>query len=241
MNLDARELNDLAGFFGRRFPESSAPELARRAGVVLPASGGWLTLLSEAARQGRLPRLVAAAQKLCPGDPAVDALKDIVDGLARRPRIGVALGAAAALLLAVGVLALWPRAPAVDAVATTPEAPVETLAVAAAPEPALAQTLAVAAPEAPATRSSGLCPGEIGAVVGYYYAGHASPGTLGAVVTLAGGARVRSDYPDVHNRFDAAAPVTCVLPPGTRLRLDAAPLAVPGQAFWVPVLAGSIL
>jgi len=99
-----------------------------------------------------------------------------------------------------------------------------------------------AAPEAaPAPRASGLCPGEIGAIVGYYYAGHAAPGAVGAVVTLSGGARVRSDYPDIHNHFNAAAAVQCVLPPGTRLRLDAAPVAVPGQAFWVPVVAGSIL
>ena len=53
--------------------------------------------------------------------------------------------------------------------------------------------------------------------------------------------RVRLDYPDAHNQFNARAPVTCHLIPGDRVRLTDAPIHVPGDAYWVPLTDGDLL
>lgn len=255
MELDARELHDLAGFFGRRFPESSARSLAEAAGVSLPASAGWTTLVTEAARNKRLPQLVAAAKRARPEDPAMDALGEIVGRSRVLSQASVAALAVAAVL-GLAVLA-WPSgdqtlatpAPAepVELASAVPEAPapVELLTATVAPEPR-PEAAPVLAPERsapdPAARAavSGPCGGEEGSVVGYFYAGGAAPGAPGELITLRQGARVRADYPGVHNRHNAAAAVRCVLPPGSTLRLDAAPIRVPGEAVWVPLVAGSV-
>ncbi len=256
MQLDAHELHDLAGFFGRRFPASSAQELADAAGVPLPPSAGWTTLVTEAARQQRLPQLVAAAKRARPGDAGVAALEQIVRPARRLPRTAMVAAALAALLL-VGAALAWPEAPpaapepAVASVSATPAIdpapaaaalPVETPPAPAPVETPQAAVLQTAPEAAPATTSAtGTCAGEAGAVVGYFHAGSQSPGAQGQTITLSRGARVRADYPDVHNRHNASAPVRCVLPPGSRVRLDAAPITVPGRAVWVPLVAGSVL
>lgn len=257
MELDARELQDLAGFFGRRFPERSAADMAAAAGVRLAPSAGWTSLVAEAARADRLPQLAAAARAARPGDPRMEELGRILGPSRRIPRAAMALAALGLVALAGFAVAPSGAGPGVAApaeahaaAASVAEAPAPEVAPAAASEAAPAPE---AAPEAPASApssaglvsapstSSGLCRGAAGSVVGYYYAGSAAPGALGETVTLTGGARVRADYPDRHNRFNASAEVRCVLPPGSRLRLDAAPVAVPGAAYWVPVVAGSVL
>ena len=108
-----------------------------------------------------------------------------------------------------------------------PEAP------AASPSPALSV--------ASAATVTGACRGAAGGVIGYFHAGSTSPGHQGQTITLARGARVRADYPDRHSNFNANAPIRCVLPPGSTVRLDAEPITVPGQAVWVPLVAGSVL
>ncbi len=249
MNLDARELQDLAGFFSRRLPEHSARELAERAGVPLSDHGGFTALITEAARLQRLPQVVDAARRARPDDPAFARLGEIVGRPRRLPVTALALGLVALGL--IGAATLWPEQapvaspePVAAVAAPSPEAPP------AQPSPALPSPVEPApvtpteapvstAPSPEAAVSSGPCPGTTGEILGYFYAGSAAPGRLGETITLSQGARVRADYPGVHNRHDASAPVRCVLPPGSRVRLDAEPLRVPGEAFWVPLVGGS--
>lgn len=260
MELDARELQDLAGFFGRRFPDRSAAELGLAAGVSLAPSAGWTSLVAEAARRDRLPQLAAAARAARPGDPNMEELGRILGPSRRLPRsavIGATLGLLVLLAAGFAVAGRGPtsvEAPAVAAVveaAPVEVAPVEAAPVEAAPvevTPAAAPTdstgtsiSASVAASVAASESTGVCRGAPGSVVGYFHAGSTAPGQLGETVTISRGARVRADYPDRHNHFNASAPVRCVIPPGSSLRLDAAPIAVPGAAVWVPVVAGSVL
>ncbi len=257
MELDARELQDLAGFFGRRFPDRSAAELGLAAGVSLAPSAGWTSLVAEAARRDRLPQLAAAARAARPGDPNMEELGRILGPSRRLPRsavIGAALGLVVLVAAGFAVAGRGPtsvEAPAVAAVveaapveaAPVEVAPVEAAPVEAAPDevaPAVSTGTSISASVA-ASESTGVCRGAPGSIVGYFHAGPTAPGQLGETVTISRGARVRADYPDRHNHFNASAPVRCVIPPGSSLRLDAAPIAVPGAAVWVPVVAGSVL
>ena len=79
-----------------------------------------------------------------------------------------------------------------------------------------------------------------GELVGYWYAGEEPPGTQGCTVTLGHAVNVRVDYPDVHNRFDARSTVTCVLQEGDVVRLTAAAVKVPGNAYWIPLISGDL-
>ncbi|NCG18531.1 MAG: hypothetical protein GWP91_05920 [Rhodobacterales bacterium] len=79
-----------------------------------------------------------------------------------------------------------------------------------------------------------------GELVGYWYAGEEPPGTQGSTVTLGHAVNVRVDYPDVHNRFDARSTVTCVLQEGDVVRLTAAAVKVPGNAYWIPLISGDL-
>jgi hypothetical protein len=99
----------------------------------------------------------------------------------------------------------------------------------------------VAAPTTTVADRTGRCAGQPGQVVGYWYAGSTAPGQAGQTITMRQGANVRADYPDVHNGYNARAPMTCALKAGDRLTLSRDPIAVPGGAFWVPVVAGDLL
>ncbi len=140
----------------------------------------------------------------------------------------------AAIALAAGPLSPPPVVPVAAPVAEETET--EDLP-AVPPSPAPPATQAVA--EDP-NRPRGRCRSS-SRIVGYWYAGRSAPGAQGEVVTLDYTVRVRVDYPDFHNQFNARAPVTCHLVPGDRVRLTDAPLHVPGDAYWVPLTDGDLL
>ncbi|MCK6503284.1 effector-associated domain EAD1-containing protein [Myxococcota bacterium] len=150
------------------------------------------------------------------------------------------------------------EAAAVTAVEASPAEPAPAAAPPAELAPAAAPPAEPASVEAPAARpadaavapadatpaagaGAGRCTGTPGQVVGYWYAGSTAPGRAGQTITMRSGANVRADYPDVHNGYNARAPMTCALKAGDRLTLSRDPIAVPGGAFWVPVVAGDLL
>ena len=98
----------------------------------------------------------------------------------------------------------------------------------------------VAQNEAPAN-ANGRCTVRGGGLVGYWYAGRTSPGAQGATITMPNAVRVRAHYPGVHNDFDTRTPIRCFLSEGDRVRLSQAPIAVPGNAFWVPLHSGDLI
>jgi len=83
----------------------------------------------------------------------------------------------------------------------------------------------------------GNCRGQEGELVGYWYAGSASPGKKGDIITVPRDLNVRADYPDAHNNYDRRTPIRCTLGVGKKLELTADPIAVPGDAYWVPLHA----
>ena len=89
-----------------------------------------------------------------------------------------------------------------------------------------------------ATRPRSSCNGPAGEVVGYWYAGTASPGSLGETITLGRDARVRADYPRQANGHNAATQEVCVLTRGTQMKLLAAPIDASKGHWWVPVVGG---
>lgn len=84
----------------------------------------------------------------------------------------------------------------------------------------------------------GTCNGKPGEVLGYWYAGTTSPGTLGQTITLGRDARVRAEYPRAENGHNAAAREVCVLTRGTKMTLSAAPIDASRGHWWVPVVGG---
>ena len=117
--------------------------------------------------------------------------------------------------------------------ASTPE-PAATHPAPLAPELA---PRASAMPENVPARSR-TCQGAPGQVVGYWYAGNSSPGTVGQTITLARDARVRVDYPRAANGHNAAARELCVLSRGTQMTLSLAPIDASRGHWWVPVVGG---
>jgi len=95
-------------------------------------------------------------------------------------------------------------------------------------------------PASASASSSSPCPGPAGTVIGYAYAGRTSPGALGDTWRVSRGLNVRVDYPRRENNWSSKARVVCVLPPGTRVRLDREPIAVEGGVTWVPVLPDAV-
>ena len=294
MDLDRRDLRELAAFFAKRFPTQEAwNRLASQTGVALPevddttkgpAEDAWLQVLVAAEAQTRLSRLARLAGRTDPGD---ENLQDVCGLLApprsHAPVILGALAAAIALVSIVGIagigltVSLTGTEPAV-AVATvdsgTPRPDLVSTAsgvasggIAPAPSPPHAQkadlvsaSLAAAAvddathapestPEAPSSRPipaarlanvSGRCTAGPGEVVGYWYAGSTPPGSSGQTIEMDYSVYVRADYPDTHNGYDARTAVRCALKVGDRVTLSQTRIAVPGGAFWVPLVTGDL-
>ena len=74
-----------------------------------------------------------------------------------------------------------------------------------------------------------------GELIGYWYAGATPPETDDGWTSLNNGRNVRLDYPDVHNGYNARAPITCILFKHTRIPLDKPAIHVPGNKYWVPL------
>ena len=132
-----------------------------------------------------------------------------------------------------------------SAVASAPSLPTGTGSFAASETPVAPPPSAAAPPTAQVAvvdpdRPRGRCRSS-DRIVGYWYAGRSAPGAQGEVLTMDYAVRVRLDYPDAHNQFNARAPVTCHLVPGDRVRLTDAPIHVPGDAYWVPLTDGDLL
>ena len=130
-----------------------------------------------------------------------------------------------------------------------PKAPVHPPASAGSAEgskPAPEQRkVAAAAPTASAAGTdrphhTGRCTTDEGGLVGYWYAGSEKPGEKGDIITVDRTAFVRADYPDSHNQYNARAAVRCSVLEGDKLLLQEAPVAVPGDAYWIPVYSGTI-
>ncbi len=130
-----------------------------------------------------------------------------------------------------------------EAPAAAPAPPAGTSAPPApAPAPTAPATGTDAPPALPATQADdhGRCTTAAGGLVGYYYAGRSAPGAAGETITVDRTAFVRADYPDRHNRYNAKAAVRCSVIEGDQLTLTGAPIAVPGDAYWVPVYSGAV-
>ena len=111
----------------------------------------------------------------------------------------------------------------------------------AAPEPASETTPAPAPAATPVGEPEEQvfigCSGPVGQLVGYWYAGRASPGKKGERITVPRDLNVRADYPDHHNNYNRRAKIRCTLGVGQSLVLTADPILVPGDAYWVPLHA----
>lgn len=142
-------------------------------------------------------------------------------------------------------------APAIDIATGSPTMPAQVpVAMVDTPEPPAsvpprAETAAVVKPAAaqPSTTPAptgrvGTCSGKPGEVLGYWYAGTTSPGTLGQTITLSRDARVRAEYPRAENGHNAASREVCVLTRGTKMTLSAAPIDASRGHWWVPVVGG---
>jgi len=88
------------------------------------------------------------------------------------------------------------------------------------------------APTAPSL--TGGCKGPAGQVVGYAYAGSATPSVAGGRWSVPQDVNVRAWYPTAENSYDTTGPVVCVLTSGSTV-LAGDPISVAGGAFWVPV------
>jgi hypothetical protein len=97
------------------------------------------------------------------------------------------------------------------------------------------------AAKAMGTADLGRCAAQPGEIIGYWHAGETSPGAAGDLLEMPHARNVRADYPDVHNRFNARAEVQCQLSLGDRVRLSRAPIRVPGDHYWVPLVHGDLI
>lgn len=258
---------DIAVFLERRFPRTQDRIALAKDARIPPVDPTWDGLLQEAARLGRLHRLLAAASRARPADENLRAMATLFAQEQRAaalrramiigPVAGLAVAATALLLLLPGSgHDASPPAVAATVTSTAPPAPRAAPAPAPTVAPSAEAPAPAAAPPEPAPPSPTPAPAQVVAadpgrppgrcrsssdIVGYWYAGRTSPGAQGSVITMENAVRVRVDYPDTHNDFNARAPITCHLAPGDRVRLTAAPIHVPGDAWWVPLTDGDLL
>ncbi len=228
------------------------------------AEAAWEVIFRAADDAGSLGVLAAALVKDAPNDETFLALARTLTAATAPERsrgkligmisvVAVLIGGGWALLSGGEEVSSRPavvaRAKTEAPVVVPPvAAPVEAavapeVAAPAAPsvtEPKRAEPRVVAAPSpaAPAPLRVGCTGGPPGEVVGYFYAGADKPGEAGQVITLSRDARVRADYPRRENHHNARSPERCVLPRGTELKLDRAPVDASKGHWWVPVVAG---
>ncbi len=242
MDLTESDLRELATFFGRRIDVTLTPTPApRTSDEERQRAMAWLCHLEEAQEQGRLSAIILRITRAFPDD---DNLQQVC-GLLREPgRNGdrpaglVFLGAGA--VGAVGLAAAAAGVVMVVAMGFGGPRP----SVGAADTPAL-QVVGPVEQSAPLRLESapprGRCTREDGGLVGYWYAGSTPPGLAGEVVSIDKMVNVRIDYPDRHNDFDSRSHIECLLNAGDRVRLSAAPIAVPGGRYWIPLQTGDLL
>lgn len=229
----------------------------------------WSTLIVEAQVQGRLRRLARSAARQDSDDDNLQEVCTIL-ARGEGPSTAAILGGIGVMLaiVAFGVgawLGLQPaqlEEAAPPAAVTTAEQvmlpqPSIIVAATAETEPVTAEPSAEQATEpatepdpglrtasivsSPAATTAGRCQGTEGEIVGYWYGGRTLPGRAGQTITVAQSVNVRADYPDRHNGYDARTALRCGLKIGDRIKLSRDPIQVPGDAYWVPLVAGDLL
>lgn len=210
-------------------PASAWPvqQAAALAGLLAIAGGAWAMSTTRATARQDAPSVVASSVETnAPVDPAP------VD---EQPEVEPQDTVQQSLSNAEPPAETTPEPPA----AADPQ-PVEA-PQAAAPEPAPTPKVHPTPHKpAPATEVPG-CRTDADTLVGYWYAGGTAPGAAGDVVTLSQAMNVRADYPDKHNHYNRRAPVRCALAEGARVRLKVDPVAVPGNAYWVPLYGADLI
>ena len=286
MQFDDNEIQELADFFSRRFPEDEQRQRMASAAGITDGFDDWGRLLREAQACNRLYKLADVTTAAAPEDDNLRDVCTILTAPRRRRRATMSVSAAAVVVLGVVLgLGLSPTAPVpveepaavlASANAAPPPSPVpevlrspvamtpaaapakEAVALPAeapeaapedsaeevpAPEPAgsdVEEPELAPSPFAASAPLTGRCRAKDGALIGYWYAGALTPGAIGAEVEIPVTVNVRADFPDVHNNFDARAPVRCVLLKGERVMLSGEPIQVPGDRYWVPLHGGDL-
>lgn len=256
MEWSDTELDELASFFAKRM----TVDLERLEPSDPPPPGDpvtrWRDRLHAARDRGNLSALARRIAAVDPTDANLQAACAVLDQPQGRNALQV-LGAA----LSVGALLVFTAGGLLTTLAaqTAPE-PLEPVAVTARaearatplPDPMAgrmvegegevetARPLEITEAKPAPVQVNGRCGGSRGEVVGYWYAGEERPGQKGTTIEMDGAVNVRADYPDVHNGFEKRSAVKCVLQSGDRVTLEAEPIRVPGDAYWVPLVAGSI-
>jgi len=87
----------------------------------------------------------------------------------------------------------------------------------------------------------GRCGGAKEEIVGYWYAGDATPGQAGQVIDIGHTVNVRQDYPRYDNGYSSRSDVVCWLKTGDKVKLTQAPIYVDGDVYWVPLVAGDLV
>jgi len=85
------------------------------------------------------------------------------------------------------------------------------------------------------------CARQGGTVSGWWYAGDAPPGQTGDVIVVPRDTYVRAEMPGTSNGWSKNTPVKCVLYAGDKVRLNAAPVRVPVDAWWVSTSSDDVV
>ena len=93
----------------------------------------------------------------------------------------------------------------------------------------------------PADGIRGRCGGAKEEIVGYWYAGDATPGEAGQVIDIGRAVNDRVDYPRFKNGYSSRTDIVCWLQSGDKVRLTQAPIYVEGDVYWVPLVAGDLI
>jgi len=269
MTWNEEELVELATFLSRRM--NTKLERRDPADLPPPGNpvGEWVSELKAANDAGRLPHLAKRVRAVDPDDSNLQEVCGLLgkkDHTHLRKMVAGSLVFGLALVVISGTtlwMAMNDPTPSVvlqpqsvtsvaaartDTPATTESASVVAQApstVESSPEPELAMgpaqvTVNVVA-EAPPPLPVPGCEAAAGELIGYWYAGEDAPGIAGEKVTIPQAVNVRADYPDVHNEFNKRADVRCILDEGALVVLTKAPIRVPGDHFWVPLVGGDLV
>jgi hypothetical protein len=131
-------------------------------------------------------------------------------------------------------------APAATPSATPASTPVATPTATPSATPVSAASRPVPTPVATARPSPVVGGAPCAGRSGYAHLGSSTTLTAGMTWTTDRGLTVRAVYPSAENGWNSRGEVQCALPAGTVIELRAAPIAVPGGAYWLPIDGASI-
>ena len=267
MEWTNQELDELATFFAKRMTVDLEPLDPADPPPPGDPAARWRKRLRVTHERGHLPGLARRIAAVDPDDAnlqqACDLLgrndgRNVVQILGAALSVGVLLGVVGA---GAGVMGVAAVVGAFQVVELTPMEPIALLqpqarAPSVTPDPYAhmspseidkLEPVEFEVPDEPASvatagemRPNARCAGNSGDLVGYWYAGTKKPGKHGQRIVLDRTVNVRVDYPDVHNGFEKRSQVRCVLVEGDVVKLAKAPVRVPGDAYWVPLVAGSV-